>query len=131
MLIQSLWIMLIHSILISLFPQNFINAASFARRLLELPDMNSEKNADSRSKAQKVLQKSEQQGRNEYTIDYDERNPFSLDCSTLKPLYKGTPLVKCSYCAACYAVDYKGKLCLICGISTVSLFVTSATFYKT
>lgn len=82
--------------------------------------MNSEKNADSRSKAQKVLQKSEQQGRNEYTIDYDERNPFSLDCSSLKPLYKGTPLVKCSYCAACYAVDYKGKLCLICGISTVS-----------
>uniref|UniRef100_A0A7S3GXJ7 Coatomer subunit alpha n=1 Tax=Spumella elongata TaxID=89044 RepID=A0A7S3GXJ7_9STRA len=101
--------------------KNFINAASFARRLLELPDMNSEKNADSRSKAQKVLQKSEQQGRNEYTIDYDERNPFSLDCSTLKPLYKGTPLVKCSYCAACYAVDYKGKLCLICGISTVGL----------
>lgn len=26
--------------------------------------------------AQKVLQKSEQQGRNEFTIDYDEMNPF-------------------------------------------------------
>jgi hypothetical protein len=38
--------------------------------------MNSEKNADARGKAQKVLQKSEQQGRNEFTIDYDERNPF-------------------------------------------------------
>jgi hypothetical protein len=38
--------------------------------------MNSEKNADSRSKAQKVLQKSEQQGRNEYQIAYDEKNPF-------------------------------------------------------
>lgn len=61
---------------ISLLTQNFINAASFARRLLELPDMNSEKNADARGKAQKVLQKSEQQGRNEFTIDYDERNPF-------------------------------------------------------
>ena len=34
--------------------KNYINAASFARRLLELPDMNSERNADSRSKAQKV-----------------------------------------------------------------------------
>jgi len=56
--------------------KNFINAASFARRLLELPDMNSERNADSRSKAQKVLQKSEQQGRNEFTIAYDEMNPF-------------------------------------------------------
>lgn len=59
--------------------KNFINAASFARRLLELPDMNSEKNADSRVKAQKVLQKSEQQGRNEFSIDYDERNPFRLE----------------------------------------------------
>lgn len=108
------------NIYIGVTSQNFINAASFARRLLELPDMNSEKNADSRSKAQKVLQKSEQQGRNEYTIDYDERNPFSLDCNNLKPLYKGTPLVKCSYCSACYAADHKGKLCLICGISTVS-----------
>ncbi len=38
--------------------------------------MNSEKHADSRATAQKVLQKSEQQGRNEHTIDYDERNPF-------------------------------------------------------
>ena len=58
------------------FLQNFINAASFARRLLELPEMNSEKNADSRATAQKVLQKSEQQGRNEHVIDYDEKNPF-------------------------------------------------------
>jgi hypothetical protein len=38
--------------------------------------MNSENNADARGKAQKVLQKSEQQGRNDFTIDYDERNPF-------------------------------------------------------
>ena len=53
-----------------------MNAASFARRLLELPDINSERHADTRSKAQKVLQKSEKEGRNEFTIDYDEMNPF-------------------------------------------------------
>lgn len=40
--------------------------------------MSSERNADSRVKAQKVLQKSVQQGRNEFTIDYDEMNPFRL-----------------------------------------------------
>jgi coatomer protein complex subunit alpha (xenin) len=67
------------------------------------------------------LQKSEQQGRNEFTIDYDERNPFSLDCASLRPLYKGTPAVKCSYCAASYGVEHRGKLCLICGISSVGL----------
>lgn len=56
--------------------KNYINAASFARRLLELPEMNSERNADARAKAQKVLQKSSKEGRNEIQIEYDEMNPF-------------------------------------------------------
>jgi coatomer protein complex subunit alpha (xenin) len=43
---------------------------------LDLPEMASEKNAELKSKAQKVLQKSEREGRNEYNIDYDEKNPF-------------------------------------------------------
>lgn len=51
--------------------------------------MNSEKNADSRSKAQKVLQKSEQQGRNEFSIAYDEMNPFRCDLC-MHAHYKGT-----------------------------------------
>lgn len=38
--------------------------------------MSSERNAESRFKAQKVLQKSEQHGRNEFSIEYDEMNPF-------------------------------------------------------
>lgn len=53
-----------------------MNAAAFARRLLDFPEIGSEKNAELRGKAQKVLQKSEQQGRNDFAIDYDERNPF-------------------------------------------------------
>jgi len=80
--------------------KNFIVAASFARRLLELPDMKSERNADLRMKvsdliaisscsivssltskfptnfaipqATKVLQKSEQMARNEHTLNYNE-----------------------------------------------------------
>lgn len=39
--------------------------------------MNSERNADARGKAQKVLQKSTKEGRNEFQIDYDEMNPFT------------------------------------------------------
>ncbi len=91
----------------------------------------SERNADSRVKAQKVLQKSEQQGRNEHTIDYDEMNPFSLDCASLKPIYKGSPSVKCSYCASAYAPGCKGTLCATCQLCTVGLetvgLVTQAT----
>ena len=85
-----------------------------------------------RSKAQKVLQKSEQQGRNDFQIDYDEKNPFSIDCFNLKPIYKGTPSLKCSYCQSSYAMDYKRKLCVTCGIcsvgvDTVGLVTQSAT----
>jgi len=110
--------------------KNYINAASFARRLLELPDMSSERNAESRSKAQKVLQKSEQQGRNELVIAYDEMNPFVLDCFAFKPIYRGSPSIKCSYCASHYAPDYKGKLCVTCnmcivGIETIGLCTTT------
>eukprot|EP00602_Paraphysomonas_sp_CaronLab_P003921 CAMPEP_0185017118 /NCGR_PEP_ID=MMETSP1103-20130426/76_1 /TAXON_ID=36769 /ORGANISM="Paraphysomonas bandaiensis, Strain Caron Lab Isolate" /LENGTH=1209 /DNA_ID=CAMNT_0027546379 /DNA_START=137 /DNA_END=3767 /DNA_ORIENTATION=- len=101
--------------------KNFVNAAAFARRLLELPDTNSERHADTRSKAQKVLQKSEQQGRNEHTIDYDEMNPFSLDCHELKPIYKGSPSVKCPYCASSYSPTYTGKVCEICNLCTVGV----------
>jgi coatomer protein complex subunit alpha (xenin) len=102
--------------------QNFINAAGFAKRLLELPEMSSEKNAEARSKAQKVMQKSLKEGRNEYPIDYDEMNPFTLDCDTLKPIYKGSPSVKCAYCSSTYAPAYKGKLCQTCNISQVCYF---------
>lgn len=45
----------------------------------------------------------------------------SLDCARLKPLYKGTPLVKCAYCSACYSVDHKGSRCLICNVAAVGL----------
>ena len=83
--------------------------------------MSSERNADSRSKAQKVVQKSEKEGRNEVAIDYDERNPFSVCCATLKPIYKGSPSVKCSYCASTYTPGAKGKLCETCGLSTIGV----------
>lgn len=50
--------------------------------------MASERNAELRGKAQKVLQKSEQMARNEHAIDYDDRQAFTLDCRGLTPIYK-------------------------------------------
>jgi coatomer subunit alpha len=96
-----------------------VNAASFANRLLDLPELSSEKQADLKSKAVKVLQKSEQQGRNEHTIDYDERNPFSIDPATFKPIYRGSPSVTCPYCASQSKPESKGKQCALCEISTL------------
>ena len=99
--------------------KNFIAAASFSRRLLELPDVSSAKNADLKSKAGKVLQKSEAQARNEHELNYDENEGFKIDAFKLQPIYRGDDLVECSFCGSTYSVDFKGKLCVTCGVSTV------------
>ena len=96
--------------------KNFIVAASFARRLLELPDMNSERNADLRVKATKVLQKSEQMARNEHQLNYNENAAFAIDCKDFAPIYTGEPSVKCSYCGSQYKDEStRNKICITCG----------------
>jgi coatomer subunit alpha len=102
--------------------KNYIVAASFARRLLELPDMNSEKNADLRTKATKVLQKSEQMARNEHELNYDESQTFTIDCQNFVPLYSGDKKVECSYCGSTYGDEtMTNKICLTCSFATVGV----------
>lgn len=107
--------------------KNFIVAAGFARRLLELPDMNSERNADLRVKATKVLQKSEQMARNEHQLNYDDSKTFTIDCRDFVPVYSTDASVECSYCGSTYAdSSMSHKLCLTCsfcavGIKTIGL----------
>ncbi|RYG59582.1 hypothetical protein EON64_20090 [archaeon] len=57
---------------------------------------------------------------------------YSVDCVSLKPLYKGTLLLKCAFCAASYAPEHKGKVCVVCkvasiGVDTVGLVTQSST----
>ena len=102
--------------------KNFIAAASFARRLLELPDMNSQRNADLRVKANKVLQKSEQMARNEHTLNYNESASFAIDCKDFVPIYAGESSVKCSYCGSVYKDEStKNKVCITCNFSAVGV----------
>lgn len=102
--------------------KNYITAAGFARRLLELPDMNSERNADLRVKATKVLQKSEQMARNEHELGYNESTSFTIDCEKFTAIQAGTASIKCSYCGSTYEGDsMKNKVCLTCGFATVGV----------
>mmetsp|Transcript_23588 Transcript_23588/g.31342 ORF Transcript_23588/g.31342 Transcript_23588/m.31342 type:complete len:1298 (+) Transcript_23588:62-3955(+) len=101
--------------------KNFILAASFARRLLELPDMASERNADLRVKATKVLQKSEQMARNEHTLNYKENTTFYIDCKEFVPIYSEAESAKCSYCGSHYSESMKGMVCTTCTFSTVGV----------
>ncbi len=110
--------------------KNFITSAGMAQRLLELPDMTSERNADLRRKASKILQNSQQFARNEHEIYYDPTKPFALDCSEFKPIYRGSPSVQCPYCKSQYSPEMDKKLCVTCnvsqiGVSTLGLVVSS------
>jgi len=98
---------------------NFINAAAFARRVLELPSLNHQ--SDIFSKAQLVLKNSEQKARNAHALNYDERNPFTIDCKSLKPIYRGSPSSACPYCASTFSLDAKGELCTTCNIALVGV----------
>jgi len=102
--------------------KNYIVAASFARRLLELPDMSSERNADLKVKAQKVRQKSEQIARNEHELNYDETKSFKIDCRDFVPIYTGQPSISCPYCSSEY-IDpgMQNQVCSTCGISLVGI----------
>jgi len=111
--------------------KHYIVAASFARRLLELPDMSSQRNADLKVKATKVLQKSEQMARNEHTLNYNENATFAIDCKDFVPIYAGDNSLKCSYCGSVYSDEnMKGKVCLTCnfcvvGVDTIGLVAGS------
>mmetsp|Transcript_10077 Transcript_10077/g.32862 ORF Transcript_10077/g.32862 Transcript_10077/m.32862 type:complete len:146 (+) Transcript_10077:3451-3888(+) len=110
---------------------NYIHAASYARRILELPDVAMAK-ADLRSKAAVVLKKSEENARNEQRLNFDERNPYVLDCAELVPIYKGTPLVTCAFCGSNYKACMKGAICVTCrlsviGVETLGLVTQSQT----
>lgn len=102
--------------------KNYIVAASFARRLLELPDMNNEKNADLKVKASKVRQKSEQMARNEHQLNYDDTKSFVIDCRDFVPIYQGQTHTSCSYCGSQFADEgMNNQLCPTCGISLVGI----------
>jgi coatomer protein complex subunit alpha (xenin) len=96
---------------------NFITAAAFARRILDLPDGK----AEFHKMARRVLQKSEQNARNELKLNYDERNPFEIDCRELDPIYRGTSLLRCSFCRSAYTCKMKGQLCTTCNVALVGI----------
>mmetsp|Transcript_19280 Transcript_19280/g.41921 ORF Transcript_19280/g.41921 Transcript_19280/m.41921 type:complete len:1292 (-) Transcript_19280:1523-5398(-) len=102
--------------------KNYILAASFARRLLELPEMSSERNADLKNKAMKVRQKSEQIARNEHELNYDETKAFKIDGKSFRPIYSGASYISCPYCESQYSdSDLLNKLCSTCGLSQIGI----------
>eukprot|EP01113_Clastostelium_recurvatum_P048774 TRINITY_DN894_c0_g1_i4.p1 TRINITY_DN894_c0_g1~~TRINITY_DN894_c0_g1_i4.p1 ORF type:complete len:1261 (+),score=453.13 TRINITY_DN894_c0_g1_i4:106-3888(+) len=94
--------------------KNYQNAASFAKRLLELNP-----SADYVTQARKVLKFAEQNPTNENKLLYDERNPFVVCNISFVPIYRGSPMVRCSYCASPYLPEHEHKVCPTCQIAEI------------
>jgi len=101
--------------------KNFIHAASFARRLIELPESNSAKNAKFLGDAKKILQISEQEARNALKIDYDPSTPFVICAGSLTPIYRGKEVIKSPFCGASYSPSFRNTVCVIDNMSSVGL----------
>jgi len=102
--------------------KNYITAASFARRLLELPDISTQRNAELKSKAMKVRQKSEQMARNEHQLNYDETKSFVIDTNAFNPIYQNEPSIECPFCGSKIAEGSMSNiLCATCNISMVGV----------
>lgn len=101
--------------------------------------------------ALKVLKVCDENPKNEKPIDYDERNPFVVCGITLAPIYRlpgpmfgvhvarrvaliilvwcfrGSPMLRCSYCSQPYVPEQTGKLCTVCGLGQV--IIVAARFW--
>jgi len=102
--------------------QNYVTAASFAKRLIQGNFPNPEKNKDVLTKARQLVQVCEQKASDAYAIKFDVKAPvegFKLCAGSLTPISPSDPTVACPYCGAQYHVQYKGKLCDTCQLAEV------------
>jgi len=89
--------------------KNYLTAAGFARRLLDLNPK-----ADIAATAQKVCQFAEGNPTDAMKLAYEERNPFVTDARGFVPIYRGEATVCCGFCGASAAPEAEGKVCPVC-----------------
>ena len=124
---------------------NFVTAASLARRLLELapkPEIAAQvwwrcrgpaqgppfgsprpyaraRTNPTHTQARKVQEVADRTPRDEVKLNYDEHNPFVVCGASLTPIYRGHKSVACPLCGAHFHPVHKGKLCTICDVATI------------
>merc|ERR1719335_970863 len=100
--------------------QNFVTAASFAKRLLQ--GNQAAVKPDVAAQARKLLQVCEQKGADTHKINFDPKAPVSdfMMCSgQMIPLAANASTVRCPYCGAMYEASMKGKLCDVCELAEI------------
>eukprot|EP00039_Didymoeca_costata_P018608 m.334182 g.334182 ORF g.334182 m.334182 type:complete len:1220 (+) comp17307_c0_seq1:152-3811(+) len=106
--------------------KNLKDAGSFARRLLDLGRAKPEL----ATKSKKIMQACDKDPTNAEKLDYDPLNPFTISGDEFKPIYKGTPSIKCPFCQTTYLPAAKGNLCNICKVAQVGKEAGGLAFHS-
>ncbi|OEH76814.1 coatomer alpha [Cyclospora cayetanensis] len=98
--------------------QNYITAASFARRLLAGNYAGLKGAEEEVAKAKKVLMICEQKGTDAIQINYEpaEAENLLLCNSSLTRLPPGSPFIRCGFCGGIARSDLQGQLCNVCQV---------------
>lgn len=102
--------------------QNYVTAASFAKRLLLGNLGNPDKVKDVMAKARQVVQLCEQKASDQHVIKFDPKaavENFKLCAGSFTPVQPMDPTVLCPFCASTYHANWKGKLCDTCQLCEI------------
>jgi len=100
--------------------QNFVTAASFARRLIQ--GSWGDQGATLVPQARQVLAQSEKNATDAHPINFDPRGnveDVKLCVGSFTPFAATDAVVNCPYCSSPYKQQFKGKLCQACGLSEI------------
>merc|ERR1712190_205611 len=101
---------------------NFVTAASFAKRLISGNFGSPEKMKDVLAKARQVNQVCEAKASDAHVIAFDPRAPvedFKLCAGTMTPIKATDATVNCPFCGSTYHASQKGKLCETCQLAEI------------
>jgi len=102
--------------------QNFVTAASFAKRLVQGSFGGLNKPAEQVAKAKKLLQVCEAKASDAHELQFDTKaavEDFKMCVGSFTQISATAPTVTCPYCGSLYHASYKGKLCDTCQLSEI------------
>ncbi|CAJ1385836.1 unnamed protein product, partial [Effrenium voratum] len=102
--------------------ENFVTAASFAKRMVQGNFGPPEKVKEDVQKARQVLQICEQKATDKHNINFDPKaavEDVKICGGSLSAISAAETPLACPYCSTSYMASFKGKLCETCQLSEI------------
>ena len=102
--------------------ENFVTAASFAKRMVQGNFGPPDKTKEDVQKARQVLQICEQKGTDKHKINFDFKaavEDIKICSGSLSAIGATETPIACPYCGSLYVTSFKGKLCDVCQLGEI------------